>query len=102
MTAGAARRILNSGTLEIKKKIVFVAEETREDIAIVARKHKFFSRYPGNLYVKEFRRDSVPPVLEERRMDTRDKKSKNTRNCIEQRLCTTPDQLVIRVVPRKK
>ena len=42
---------------------------------------KFLGGDRGNLCVKEFRRDSMPPVGEKRRVDTRDKRIETTKDC---------------------
>ena len=39
-----------------------VAAKTREATASVTREHKFLSEYPGDLWVKEFKRDVMSPV----------------------------------------
>ena len=45
----------------------------------MTREHKFLGGNRGDLYVKEFRGDSTPPVREKTRVDTRDKRRETTR-----------------------
>ena len=58
-----------------------VATKTRESTASVMREHNFLRGNRGNLYVEEFRRDSVYQVREKTRVDTRDKRRETTRDC---------------------
>ena len=58
MFAGAAGRILdstNSREITVFQKAVFIAANTRDYTASVARKHKFHGGNRGSLCVKEFR-----------------------------------------------
>ena len=56
-----------------------IAAKAREDTASMTRKHKFLGGNRGNLCVKILRRDSVPPVRDKTRVDTRDKRRETTR-----------------------
>ena len=58
-----------------------IAAKTREDTASMTREHKFLSENRGNLCVKIFRGDSMPPVRDKTRVDTRDKRRDTTRDC---------------------
>ena len=55
-----------------------VAAKTREHSVSVTMVHKFVSGNLVNVCVREFRRDSVPPVQEKTRMAMRDKKTETS------------------------
>ena len=58
-----------------------VEAKTREDTASVTREHKFLSGNRGSLCVKEFRRESTPPVLDKTRVDPGGKRRETSRDC---------------------
>ena len=77
VSAATAERIFDSANpreIRAKQKAVSVAAKAREN---TAREHKFLGGNRGNLLIKEFRRDSTPPVREKRRVDTRE----TTKDC---------------------
>ena len=68
----------------------------------MTREHKFLSGNRGNLCVKIFGRDSMPPVREKTRVDTRDKRRETTRDCEGCKYRSPSGKLVSSVVPWEK
>ena len=49
----------------------------------MTREHKFLSGNQGNLCVKEFQQDGMPPVQEKKRMDTRENRGERLQEIAE-------------------